>query len=151
MNQSEVRLHSGRTVHFRPSLYPRPSFRIFRGSGSETNQHLGLYGLACAASIKMTVEIFCSLGCRWLGWGPMSLCSAHWLAMQHGIGGTNTSPLYWRWVMLPLRSCDVMKQILTPIFFHLVININHAPLLLHTHTHAYHKYMHTLSYAYPHT
>jgi len=37
MNQSEAHLHSGRSVHFRPSLSPRPSFRFFRGSGSETN------------------------------------------------------------------------------------------------------------------
>jgi len=36
MNQSEARLHSGRRVHFRPSWFPRPSFRFFRGSGSET-------------------------------------------------------------------------------------------------------------------
>ena len=32
MNQSEARLHSRRTVHFRPSLSPLPSFRFFRGS-----------------------------------------------------------------------------------------------------------------------
>jgi len=37
MNQSEARLHSGRSVHFRLSLSPRPSFRFFRGSGSETS------------------------------------------------------------------------------------------------------------------
>ena len=29
MNQSEVRLHSGHTVHFHPSLSPRPSFWFF--------------------------------------------------------------------------------------------------------------------------
>jgi len=31
MNQSEARLHSGRIVHFRPSLSPRPSFRFSGG------------------------------------------------------------------------------------------------------------------------
>jgi len=36
MNQSEVRLHSGHSVHFHPSLSPRPSFRFFRRSGSKT-------------------------------------------------------------------------------------------------------------------
>ena len=36
LNQLEVRLHSGRTVRFCPSLSPRLSFRFFQGSGSET-------------------------------------------------------------------------------------------------------------------
>jgi len=31
MNQSEARLHAGRSVHFRPSLSPRPSFRFSEG------------------------------------------------------------------------------------------------------------------------
>jgi len=31
MNQSEARLHSGRSVHFHPSLSPRPSFRFYEG------------------------------------------------------------------------------------------------------------------------
>jgi len=31
MNQSESRLHSGRSVHFHPSLSPRPSFRFSEG------------------------------------------------------------------------------------------------------------------------
>ena len=31
MNQSEAHLHSGRSVHFRPSLSPRPSFRFSEG------------------------------------------------------------------------------------------------------------------------
>ena len=35
-SQSEVRLHTGRSVHFHPSRCARPSFSIFRGSGSET-------------------------------------------------------------------------------------------------------------------
>jgi len=37
MKQSEVRLHSGCMVHFRPSLSPRPSFQFLWGSGSETS------------------------------------------------------------------------------------------------------------------
>ena len=32
MNQSEVRLHSGCTIHFHPSLSPRPPFRFFSES-----------------------------------------------------------------------------------------------------------------------
>ena len=36
-SQSEVRLHTGRSVHFHPSRFTRPSFSIFRGSGSETS------------------------------------------------------------------------------------------------------------------
>ena len=35
-NQSDACLHSGRTVHFHPSLSPRPSFQFFRGSGCKT-------------------------------------------------------------------------------------------------------------------
>ena len=35
-SQSEVRLHTGRSVHFHPGRCARPSFSIFRGSGSET-------------------------------------------------------------------------------------------------------------------
>jgi len=31
MNQSEARLHSRRSVHFRLSLSPRPSFRFSEG------------------------------------------------------------------------------------------------------------------------
>ena len=37
-SQSEVRLHTGRSVHFHPGRCARPSFSIFRGSGSETIQ-----------------------------------------------------------------------------------------------------------------
>ena len=36
-SQSEVRLHTRRNVHFHPGRYARPSFSIFRGSGSETS------------------------------------------------------------------------------------------------------------------
>jgi len=32
INQSEVYLQSGHTVHFYPSLSPRPSFQFFKGS-----------------------------------------------------------------------------------------------------------------------
>ena len=39
-SQSEVRLHTGGSVHFHPSRFTRPSFSIFRGSGSETNHEL---------------------------------------------------------------------------------------------------------------
>ena len=35
-SQSEVHLHTGRSVHFHPSRCASPSFSIFRGSGSET-------------------------------------------------------------------------------------------------------------------
>ena len=35
-SQSEVRLHTGRSVHFHPGRCARPSFLIFQGSGSET-------------------------------------------------------------------------------------------------------------------
>ena len=38
-SQSEVRLHTGRSVHFHPGRCARPSFSIFRGSGSETISH----------------------------------------------------------------------------------------------------------------
>ena len=37
-SQSEVRLHTERSVHFHPSRCARPSFSIFRGSGSETRE-----------------------------------------------------------------------------------------------------------------
>ena len=30
-SQSEVRLHTGRSVHFHPSRFTRPSFRFFEG------------------------------------------------------------------------------------------------------------------------
>ena len=33
---SEVPLHTGRSLHFHPSQFTRPSFSIFRGSGSKT-------------------------------------------------------------------------------------------------------------------
>ena len=36
-SQSEVRLHTRRNVHFHPGRNARPSFSIFRGSGSETS------------------------------------------------------------------------------------------------------------------
>ena len=40
-SQSEVRLHTGRSVHFHPGRCARPSFSIFRGSGSETTYVMG--------------------------------------------------------------------------------------------------------------
>ena len=42
-SQLEVRLHTGRSVHFHPSRYARPSFLIIRGSGSETIDPLALF------------------------------------------------------------------------------------------------------------
>ena len=35
-SQSEVHLHTGRSVHFHPGQCARPSFSIFRGSGFDT-------------------------------------------------------------------------------------------------------------------
>ena len=35
-DQLEVHLHTGRGVHFHPSQFTRPSFSIFKRSGSET-------------------------------------------------------------------------------------------------------------------
>jgi len=40
-SQVEVHLHTGRSVHFYPSQFTRPSFWIFQGSGSETRVHGG--------------------------------------------------------------------------------------------------------------
>ena len=39
-SQLEVRLHTGRSVHFHPSQFTRPSVSIFRGSGSETSVYV---------------------------------------------------------------------------------------------------------------
>ena len=45
-SQSEVRLHTGHSVHFHPSRCARPSFSIFRWSGSETRLIAPAYYLA---------------------------------------------------------------------------------------------------------
>ena len=36
-SQSEVHLHTRRSIHFHPSQFSRPSFSTIRGSGSETS------------------------------------------------------------------------------------------------------------------
>ena len=54
-SQSEVRLHTGRSVHFHPSRCARPSFSIFRGSGSETS--------AARWSGPMPIPDLCILEC----------------------------------------------------------------------------------------
>ena len=49
-SQSEVRLHTRRSVHFQPSQFTRPSFSNIRGSGSKTRccQHgVGRYIVVC--------------------------------------------------------------------------------------------------------
>jgi len=61
MNQSEVRLHSGRSVHFLPSRSPRPSFRFFRGSGSETRVDYILLSLLNSEKkgvVNVQIQIF---------------------------------------------------------------------------------------------
>ena len=46
-SQSEVRLHTGRSVHFHPSRCARPSFLIFRRSGSETRNKATIFPFIC--------------------------------------------------------------------------------------------------------
>ena len=53
-SQSEVHLHTGRSVHFHPSQCGRPSFSIFRGSGSETKYAHTMY--VCGHLITVNVE-----------------------------------------------------------------------------------------------
>ena len=57
-SQSEVRLHTGRSVHFHPIRNTRPSFSIFRGSGSETTLHLHTSYNSTGCAIYSTRERF---------------------------------------------------------------------------------------------
>ena len=57
MNQSEARLHSGRSVHFRPSLSPRPSFRFFEGLVPR---------LPCTSIMSIEVTDTCEF--HWISW-----------------------------------------------------------------------------------
>ena len=57
-SQSEVRLHTGRSVHFHPSRFTRPSFSIFRGSGSETTY---IEGVECYEILETNIVLILAL------------------------------------------------------------------------------------------
>ena len=69
-NQSEVRLHTGRSVHFHPApgRCARPSFSIFRGSGSETTYAAWGRLLSKRKWVWWFVDEFCMrpVACIWV-------------------------------------------------------------------------------------
>ena len=121
--QSEVCLHTGRSVHFHPSRFTRPSFSIFRGSGSETTHPRGVQakmkfvttycdliaatpgqrGLEGLVTCKVSSSNVCF--CSWT-WQSLVFCpSFSEVAIVVGTWTTNT--LVWFWFSFWDRASNV--------------------------------------------
>ena len=64
-SQSEMHLHTRRSVHFHPSPFTRPSFSIFRGSGSETTEEVADSKLSSIKFVQPYIHAVWSYGSVW--------------------------------------------------------------------------------------